>query len=68
MKCPYCQLRKAKTRYVPASERSGYFSYSCDVCQKKVDKAVKNTGLVQRGLLRKYLTLPVEPVARGVTY
>lgn len=57
--CPYCLLRQAKTRYVPIDENSGFISHSCDVCQKKVDRTIKRTGLVQRGLLRKYITVGV---------
>jgi len=57
MKCPYCLLRQAKTRYIPIDKHCGFVNNSCDDCQKKVDKAIKKTGLVQRGLLKKYITL-----------
>ena len=57
MKCPYCLLRQTKPRYALRKDGSGSVSHSCDDCQKRVDKAVKNTCLVQRGLLAKYRNL-----------
>ena len=57
MQCPYCLLRQAKLRYVELDRHHTFTFNSCDDCQKKVDKAIKNTSLVQRGLLKKYITI-----------
>ena len=57
MKCPYCLLKRAKTRIVELSNGGYFVSNSCNDCQRKVDKAIKNTKLVQRGLLKKYRTV-----------
>jgi len=54
-KCPYCLLRQAKERVVPIDKDICFVNKSCDACQKGVDRAIKRTTLLQRGLLVKYI-------------
>ena len=66
-KCPYCLLRQAKERFVPIDEDTCFVNRSCDDCQQGVDKAVKRTRLVQRGLLKKYDSTPVKQFLNPLT-
>ncbi len=49
-------MKQAKIRYVDTGD-GAFVNHSCNDCQKKVDKAIKRTKLVQRGLLGKYITI-----------